>query len=249
MAVSHLVGHGGRHDQLHQVHPQLARAASGRAAAEEVGVARKDSGIFGVHAAVAVDGDADTQFLGQRHVVAELRDQERVLAAFHLHGTHGGRDGGAAPGIEQFGTQIPSVTDDGRLGRVVDTRKGVVRHGNGRPTHAFGLEAEAMREVAVGGPGGYGDRQQGGRSQGARSTVHFFHGSLLGVVGPVAVSVQNSPLEPRSIICQMVSRTAQASSLSGDGSLRPILTIMSMFSVYSQRLPSSCSTMLMRQGR
>jgi len=58
-----------------------------------------------------------------------------------------------------------------------------------------------------------------------------------------------SSLDARCPLPERVSRTAWASSFFRDkGSLRPILTMASSFSASSHRLPSSCSTLLTRQG-
>ncbi len=187
MPRRHLVRDGRRHDQLHQVDPERSRAAQdvgGARAAVEVALR-----VVGVHAAIAVDRDAQRQVVAQHVVVAGLRHAEPVAVALDAavqRRQAGAAALGVAPGTEEFEAEVEARARPDHAGGIGGSAERILRQGGGRAAHALGLEAVAVREVAVGGECGQG--RQGGRERGqAQCAGEYLHRSVSVLVVVVVV--------------------------------------------------------------
>ena len=177
------VGHRWRHDQLRHVDTQIPGSAQhvcGTAAAVDLA-----TGIVGIHAAVAIDGDPGADLLIDDGVVAELRDPEIAVPTFHVRvqAEHAAGARHAAVGHEDVQAGIDAIAREGGDRRVVGAGKRVVGLRQGHAAHALGFHAITDREIPVGGVGGPGGEQQRAqRGEGEEFPV-CFHGGLRGWCG------------------------------------------------------------------
>jgi hypothetical protein len=141
------VGHRGRDEELLQVDtgvPGLAKGGKGAAV------------VLGVHAAVAVDRQAQAQALVELPRQAELGNEEGLAAVAAVVAVQPGAialDAGATAGQEDIQAGIQAVADPGGSGGVGGPGQGVLRQRDAGAGHALALDAVAVGEIAVGGMG------------------------------------------------------------------------------------------------
>ena len=134
---------GWRDRNLPQVH---ARRTGGAETGEGIDL------VSGVHAAIAVDRNADRNRVGQRPHISKFGQDERIgiiaridpveprLIADNL---------GAAIGDENLEADIQAVLDCGRRSRVGGDPECILRHCDSHAASALGLGADTIDKIAV----------------------------------------------------------------------------------------------------
>ena len=121
-----------RDNQLLEIHAELSFAAKqvigaclsrGRVEAATNRARRRDltSIVIGIHAAIAIDANADRHVPAQHFVVADFRDEEQVATAVH-RAIYAGQTAAAryvAPRAEQVDADVKAAAGPDHAGRVI----------------------------------------------------------------------------------------------------------------------------------
>ncbi len=153
--LAHPLGIIGRDEHLHQIDAGVA-AAEDAACSRTAGVCRVLVGR--VHAAIAVEGDADRGGGVKRLAVGHVGHEEEIVGAFHRAGAKARRDETGprgritAIGHEQADAHLELPGDVGNTGRVERHRHGVLGIGYAGAAECVLHRAIAELEIALGRP-------------------------------------------------------------------------------------------------
>ena len=143
-------GPGRRDEQLGHVHGSPGRRP-------RRGRLKKRDLIARVHPAVAKDGQTIGDTVGERGLIAEVRDIETTVGVT-VEGRAIGRD--AAIRSEPGQAELMAVRDLDQTRRVGRRGEGVLGESDARAAQALGLDAIAVVEIAVGGESDRGSEQE-----------------------------------------------------------------------------------------
>ena len=173
-------GEGRRNQKLRKIDAELARSAQRVRRPElerRIGTLVSALRIGGIHAAIAIDRDAERHVAGNHVVVAEFRNEKILLPAGHLAVQRG--DGGAAAfdiavGTEPVEAGIESITDEHHLCGIIRATEGVIGARDADSRHALGLHPVAVREITVCRKSDLRSQTTSGKQSGQKSGA--FHG-------------------------------------------------------------------------